>query len=84
MESAVDHPLMRHRLIGRMPEHAALLRLVAQANEGQGLVLVNAEEVNIGRTRLVWEVKSDATAQGFLLHRVAHFPRNRSCASRRS
>jgi predicted ATPase/DNA-binding SARP family transcriptional activator len=30
-----------------MPEPAALLRLVAQANEGQGLVLVNAEEVAI-------------------------------------
>jgi predicted ATPase len=54
-------------LISRTRELAALRSLVDAAGSGQGQVTLVSGDAGIGKSRLVAEVKAQASAQGFLL-----------------
>jgi len=54
-------------LIGRTAELAAFHLLAERAKSGQGQVALLSGEAGIGKSRLVAELKTSATAQGFQL-----------------
>src|SRR5438034_8774293 len=66
-------------LIGRTAELAALHLLLDQAKGGKGQVVLLSGEAGIGKSRLIAEAKTYATAQGFLLLQGQCFPTDRSC-----
>ena len=79
MESAINRPLLCPRIIGRSVELADLRVLAERAKEGRGQIALIAGEAGIGKSCLVAEGKSYASAQGFLLFQGACFPADRAC-----
>jgi DNA-binding CsgD family transcriptional regulator len=66
-------------LIGRTSELAALHLCVEQVKSGKGQVALLCGEAGIGKSRLVTELKTEASAQGFLLIQGHCFPTDHSC-----
>jgi tetratricopeptide (TPR) repeat protein len=73
-ERAVNRPVLCPKIIGRTPEFGLLGSLVEQARAGQGHIALIAGEAGIGKSRLVSELRTSATAQGFLVMQGACFP----------
>src|SRR5947208_15693318 len=79
MALARNKPIVCPVLIGRAADLTALHVLVDQAKRGEGQVALISGEAGIGKSRLVDEAKTYATAQGFLLLQGQCFPTDRSC-----
>ena len=79
MQVPIDLPVVCPTVIGRTAELNALHWLLARAKSGQGQVVLLSGEAGIGKSRLVAEAKTYATAQGFLLLQGQCFPTDRSC-----
>jgi len=79
MQVPIDLPVVCPIVIGRTAELTALHWLLARAKSGQGQVVLLSGEAGIGKSRLVAEAKTYATAQGFLLLQGQCFPTDRSC-----
>ncbi len=67
MQVPSDTPVICPILVGRTADLAALRLLVNRAKGGKGQIALLSGEAGIGKSRLVSEVKTYATAQGFLL-----------------
>ena len=74
MTIAVDTPIICPVLIGRDQELAALGHLLNQTSSGQGQMLLLCGEAGIGKSRLVAELKTSSTAQGFHVLEGKCFP----------
>jgi DNA-binding CsgD family transcriptional regulator len=79
METLFGTPIICPVLIGRTAELTALHLLIDRAKSGEGLVVLLSGEAGIGKSRLVAEAKTYATAQGFVLLQGQCFPTDRSC-----
>src|SRR6266702_3988165 len=79
METLLGTPILCPVLIGRGAELTALRLLVDRARSGKGQLVLLSGEAGIGKSRLVAEAKTYATAQGFLLLQGQCFPTDRSC-----
>src|SRR6266699_1484903 len=79
MEALFGTPILCPVLIGRGAELTALRLLVDRARSGKGQLVLLSGEAGIGKSRLVAEAKTYATAQGFLLLQGQCFPTDRSC-----
>jgi predicted ATPase len=79
MQVPIDLPIICPIVIGRTAELTALHLLLERAKSGKGQVVLLSGEAGIGKSRLVAEAKTDATAQGFLLLQGQCFPTDRSC-----
>src|SRR5438477_456821 len=79
METLFGTPILCPVLIGRGAELTALRLLVDRARSGTGQLVLLSGEAGIGKSRLVAEAKTYATAQGFLLLQGQCFPTDRSC-----
>jgi DNA-binding CsgD family transcriptional regulator len=79
MTESLTKPVVCPILIGRTPDLAALHLLIDQAKSGKGQVALLCGEAGIGKSRLVAEVKTTATAQGFQLLQGNCFPTDLSC-----
>jgi DNA-binding CsgD family transcriptional regulator/Flp pilus assembly protein TadD len=79
MQAPIDLPIVCPIVIGRTAEVTALHLLLERAKGGKGQVVLLSGEAGIGKSRLVAEAKTDATAQGFLLLQSQCFPTDRSC-----
>ena len=79
METLFGTPIICPTLIGRTAELTALRLLVDRAGSGKGQLVLLSGEAGIGKSRLVAEAKTYATAQGFLLLQGQCFPTDRSC-----
>jgi DNA-binding CsgD family transcriptional regulator/tetratricopeptide (TPR) repeat protein len=67
MALSSNKPIVCPVLIGRAADLAALYVLVDQAKRGEEQVALISGEAGIGKSRMVAEVKTHATSQGFLL-----------------
>src|SRR5256714_6377748 len=79
METLFGTPILCPVLIGRGAELTALRLLVDRAKSGRGQVALLSGEAGIGKSRLVAEAKTYATAQGFLRLQGQCFPTDHSC-----
>jgi len=79
METLFGTPIICPVLIGRRAQLTTLRLLVDQARSGKGQIVLLSGEAGIGKSRLVAEAKTYATAQGFLLLQGQCFPTDRSC-----
>src|SRR5437588_7406067 len=79
MTTAFNTSVICPILIGRTAELAAFHLLLDQAKSGKGQIVLLSGEAGIGKSRLVAETKTYATAQGFLLLQGQCFPTDRSC-----
>jgi len=66
-------------MIGRTSELAALHLCVEQVKSGKGQVALLCGEAGIGKSRLIAELKTEASTQGFLLIQGHCFPTDHSC-----
>ena len=74
MAAPFHMPVVCPVLIDRVSELAALQSLIDQAKSGSGQVVLLSSEAGVGKSRLVTESKTYATAQGFLLLQGNCFP----------
>jgi tetratricopeptide (TPR) repeat protein len=74
MAVAFTKPIICPILIGRTPVLTNLHSLIDQVRGGQGQVVLLCGEAGIGKSRLVTEAKTYASAQGFLLLQGNCFP----------
>src|SRR5579859_6266420 len=74
MGEIVTPPIICPTLVGRIGQFATLQRLIEQAKQGEGHVVLISGEAGIGKSRLVAEAKTYAVAQGFLLLQGNCFP----------
>ena len=74
MTIPVDKPIICPVLVGRDQELAALGHLLKQTSSGQGQMLLLSGEAGIGKSRLIAELKTSATAQGFRVLEGKCFP----------
>src|SRR6266853_369293 len=74
MAVAFTKPIICPILIGRTPVLTNFHSLIDQVRGGQGQVVLLCGEAGIGKSRLVTESKTYATAQGFLLLQGNCFP----------
>src|SRR5947209_20213986 len=79
MTTAFNPSVICPILIGRTAELAAFHLLIDQVKSGRGQVALLSGEAGVGKSRLVAEAKTYATAQGFLLLQGQCFPTDRSC-----
>src|SRR5438477_10005780 len=79
MTTAFNTSVICPILIGRTAELAAFHLLLDQAKSGKGQIVLLSGEAGIGKSRLVAEAKTYATAQGFLLLQGPCFPTDRTC-----
>src|SRR3989440_9314370 len=79
MQFPFNLPIVCPIVIGRTAELTALHLLLERAKSGKGQVVLLSGEAGIGKSRLVAEAKTYATAQGFLLLQGQCFPTDRSC-----
>src|SRR2546429_2196888 len=79
MKTLLGNPVICPILIGRTAELTALHLLLDRARSGKGQIVLLSGEAGIGKSRLVAEAKTYATAQGFLLLQGQCFPTDRSC-----
>jgi DNA-binding CsgD family transcriptional regulator len=78
MSIVFNKPVICPVLIGRQLELTTLHALIDQARKGQGQMVLLSGEAGIGKSRLAAEVKTHASAQGFLLLQGNCFPTDRS------
>jgi predicted ATPase len=78
MTRPVDKPIICPVLIGRDQELAALRDLLKHTSSGQGQILLLSGEAGIGKSRLVAELTTSATAQGFQVLEGKCFPTDRT------
>src|SRR5579859_5746654 len=76
MGEIVTPPIICPTLVGRRGQFATLQRLIEQAKQGEGHVVLISGEAGIGKSRLVAEAKTHAEMQGFLLLQGNCFPRD--------
>jgi AAA ATPase domain len=74
MEETPPPLMIMPHLVGRASQLATLQPLVEQAKRGGGHLVLISGEAGIGKSRLVAEVKTSATTQGFLLLQGNCFP----------
>src|SRR5579859_2521589 len=74
MGEIVTPPIICPTLVGRIGQFATLQRLIEQAKQGEGHVVLISGEAGIGKSRLVAEAKNHAEGQGFLLLQGNCFP----------
>jgi predicted ATPase len=74
METLFGTPIICPVLIGRTAELATFRLLIDRARNGKGQVVLLSGEAGIGKSRLVTEAKTNASAQGFLLLQGNCFP----------
>jgi len=74
MEETTRPPMITPHLVGRASQLATLQLLVEQAKGGEEHLVLISGEAGIGKSRLVAEVKTSATTQGFLLLQGNCFP----------
>ncbi len=74
MEETPRPPMIMPHLVGRASQLATLQLLVEQAKRGEGHLVLISGEAGIGKSRLVAEVKTSTTSQGFLLLQGNCFP----------
>src|SRR5579859_8272183 len=74
MGEIVTPPIICPTLVGRIGQFATLQRLIEQAKQGEGHVVLISGEAGIGKSRLVAEAKNHAEMQGFLLLQGNCFP----------
>ena len=74
METLFGTPIICPVLIGRRAELTTLRLLVDRARSGKGQIVLLSGEAGIGKSRLVAEAKTYATAHGFLLLQGQCFP----------
>jgi predicted ATPase/DNA-binding CsgD family transcriptional regulator len=74
MTIPVDKPIICPVLVGRDPQLEALGHLLNQTSSGQGQMLLLCGEAGIGKSRLVAELKTSVTAQGFRVLEGKCFP----------
>ncbi len=79
METPFSTPIICPVLIGRKAELTTLHLLIDQARSGKGQIALLSGEAGIGKSRLVAEAKTYATAQGFLILQGQCFPTDPSC-----
>src|SRR5436309_420163 len=79
MESFFGTSLLCPVLCGSGAELTALRLFGDRARSGNGQLVLLSGEAGIGKSRLVAEAKTYATAQGFLLLQGQCFPTDRSC-----
>src|SRR5256885_13847905 len=72
-------PIVCPIVIGRTAELTSLHLLLERTKSGKGQVVLLSGEAGIGKSRLVAEAKTYASAQGFLLLQGQCFPTDRSC-----
>jgi len=66
MTAVFNQPVVCPILVGRAHDLAALHLLIEQTKRGQGQVALLCGEAGVGKSRLLAEIKRDATAQDFL------------------
>jgi len=74
MEETPRPPMIMPHLVGRASQLATLQLLVEQAKRGEGHLVLISGEAGIGKSRLVTELKTSTTSQGFLLLQGNCFP----------
>ena len=74
MPIPVNKPVICPVLIGRADNTASLHQLIAKAHNGAGQVALICGEAGVGKSRLVNEIITYATGQGFLLFQGNCFP----------
>src|SRR6266699_3776063 len=74
MEETPRPPMIMPHLVSRASQLAILQLLVEQAKRGEGHLVLISGEAGIGKSRLVAEVKTSTTSQGFLLLQGNCFP----------
>ncbi len=74
MEEISPPPMITPHMIGRASQLATLQHLVRRAKRSEGQLVLISGEAGVGKSRLVAEVKTYATAQGFLLLQGNCFP----------
>ncbi|HLJ32655.1 MAG TPA: AAA family ATPase, partial [Ktedonobacteraceae bacterium] len=74
MEEPIRPAMITPQLVGRTSQLATLHLLVEQAKRGEGHLVLISGEAGIGKTRLVAEVKTSTSSQGFLLLQGNCFP----------
>src|SRR6266550_9400066 len=79
MEDPLTRAIVCPIVVGRTAELTALRLLIDRTRSGQGQVVLVCGEAGIGKSRLVAEAKTYATAQDFLLLQGQCFPTDRSC-----
>jgi DNA-binding CsgD family transcriptional regulator len=79
MQVPIDLSVVCPIVIGRTAELTTLHLLLDRARSGKGQIVLLSGEAGIGKSRLVAEAKTYATAQGFLLLQGQCFPTDRSC-----
>ena len=74
MPIPVNKPVICPVLIGRAGNTASLHQLIEKAHSGAGQVALICGEAGVGKSRLVSEIQTYATGQGFLLFQGNCFP----------
>ena len=76
---AMNKPLICPTIVGRANELAALRSIADEVKGEYSCAVLLSGEAGIGKSRLVAETKTYATAQGFLLLQGQCFPTDSSC-----
>src|SRR5579864_3017487 len=79
MPISLHQPVICPVLIGRTPDLAVLHLCIEQVRSGKGQVALLCGEAGIGKSRLVAEIKTSATRQGFQYLQGNCFPTDFSC-----
>ncbi|HEX6482672.1 MAG TPA: AAA family ATPase [Ktedonobacteraceae bacterium] len=74
MQASTTPPIFTPTLVGRAGQLETLRGLIDLAKRGEGQVALVSGEAGIGKSRLVLEAKTFATAQGFLVLQGNCFP----------
>src|SRR5258708_16269574 len=74
VEETTRPAMIAPHLVGRASQLATLQLLVERAKGGEGHLVLISGEAGIGKSRLVAEIKTSATTQGFLLLQGNCFP----------
>jgi predicted ATPase len=77
-QPTMNKPLVCPTIVGRANELAALRSIADEVKGGHSRVVLLSGEAGIGKSRLVAEAKSYATAQDFLLFQGQCFPTDHS------
>src|SRR5260370_17587725 len=81
MPISLHQPVICPVLIGRTPDLAVLHLCIEQVRSGKGQVALLCGEAGIGKSRLLAEIKTSATRQGFQYLQGICFPTDFSCPS---
>ncbi len=74
MGETTPPPMITPHMVGRVSQLTTLQLLVEQTKRGEGHIVLISGEAGIGKSRLIAEVKTTTSAQGFLLLQGNCFP----------